>query len=189
MRVPPVDDVNCLEPVDVLGIAPVGDVIACPLDEVLELPVCDLGIQCNGVFGCVSWSRVRVAPGTGRWVRASWGSGAGGVFEFGFLQLAVTCATVGFVFLNLTSTYLTTRLSEEERKKCDPVGGRTALLIYPEAQGLLASDPLPFRLLLAGSAFFINLHRLCLALATVYHLLPPTTGFQRLRHLARARGP
>ena len=44
MRVPPVEDIDCLEPVDVLGIMPVGDVITCLLDEVLELPVPDLGI-------------------------------------------------------------------------------------------------------------------------------------------------
>ena len=37
----------------------------------------------------------------------------------------------------------------------------------------------PFRLLLDGSVFFINLHRLC---ATLFHLLPPATDFPRLRH-------
>ena len=40
----------------------------------------------------------------------------------------------------------------------------------------------PFQLLLDGSAFVINLHRLD---ATVYCLLPPITGFHLLRHLAR----
>ena len=59
----------------------------------------------------------------------------------------------------LTSTYLTKRLSEEERKKRDLAGGRTALLIYSEGRGLLASDPLPFRRLLAGSVFFTNFRR------------------------------
>ena len=40
----------------------------------------------------------------------------------------------------------------------------------------------PFQLLLAGSVFFINLHRLGPALATVYRLLPASTAFC---HLAR----
>ena len=40
----------------------------------------------------------------------------------------------------------------------------------------------PFRLLLDGSAFFINFHRLS---ATVYRLLPLPTSFRRIRHLAR----
>ena len=37
----------------------------------------------------------------------------------------------------------------------------------------------PFWLLLAGSAFFINLHRLDSALANVYRLRPPPAGFHR----------
>ena len=45
MRVSPVEDVICLEPVAAFGIAPIRDVIACPLDEVLELPVPDYGIE------------------------------------------------------------------------------------------------------------------------------------------------
>ena len=85
--------------------------------------------------------------------------------------------------LILTLAYITKRLSEEEKeKKRHPVGGQTALLIYSEGRGLHTSDPPPFRLLLDGSAFFINLHQL---LATGYRLLPPPTGFHRLRHLAR----
>ena len=40
-----VEDVDRLESVDVLGIAPIRNVIACPFDEVLELPVPDLGIK------------------------------------------------------------------------------------------------------------------------------------------------
>ena len=85
--------------------------------------------------------------------------------------------------LILTLAYITKRLSEEEKeKKRHPVGGPTALLIYSEGRGLHTSNPPPFRLLLDKSAFFINLHRLS---ATVYRLLPPPTGFHRLRHLAR----
>ena len=39
------EDVDGLKPVDILGISPIGDVISCPFDEVLELPVPDFGIQ------------------------------------------------------------------------------------------------------------------------------------------------
>ena len=45
MGVSSVEDVDCLEPVDVLGVAPIRDVVAWPFDEVLELPVPDLGIE------------------------------------------------------------------------------------------------------------------------------------------------
>ena len=40
-----VEDVDCLEPADVLGVAPIGDVVAHPFDEALELLVPDLGIK------------------------------------------------------------------------------------------------------------------------------------------------
>ena len=36
MGVSLVEDVDCLEPVDVLGVATIGDVIGRPFDEVLE---------------------------------------------------------------------------------------------------------------------------------------------------------
>ena len=39
------EDVNTLEPVDVLGVAPIRDVVARPFDEVLELLVPNLGIE------------------------------------------------------------------------------------------------------------------------------------------------
>ena len=45
MGVPLVEDVDCFESVDVLGVAPVADVMAHPFDEVLELPVPDLGVE------------------------------------------------------------------------------------------------------------------------------------------------
>ena len=39
------EDVDCSEPVDVLGVAPIEDIVAGPFDEVLELPVSDLGVS------------------------------------------------------------------------------------------------------------------------------------------------
>ena len=40
-----VEDVDCLEPVDVLGVAPIRDIVARPLDEVLKFSVSDFGIE------------------------------------------------------------------------------------------------------------------------------------------------
>ena len=113
--------------------------------------------------------RVRTRFGFGR------GSGSGGL---GFPQAVVTCATVG---LNLTSTYLTKRLSEEERER-DAIsleGGQPSLYTL-RVGGLLISDPLTFRRLLAGSTFFINFRRLFSAPTAVYRLLPPPTASRRL---------
>ena len=45
MGVSSVEHVDWLEPVDVLGVAPIGDVVAPPFDEVRELLVPDLGIE------------------------------------------------------------------------------------------------------------------------------------------------
>ena len=43
------EDVDCLKPVNVLGVAPIRDIVARPLDEVLEFPVSDFGIEhCHG---------------------------------------------------------------------------------------------------------------------------------------------
>ena len=39
------EDVDCLEPIDVLGVAPIGDIVAHPLDEILEFSVSDLDIK------------------------------------------------------------------------------------------------------------------------------------------------
>ena len=96
--------------------------------------------------------------------------------------------------LILTLAYITKRLSEEEKKR-HPVGGQTALLIYLEVRGLHTCDPLPFP---APSRRIRLLHQPSPALG---HRLPspaasyrlpspsppraPTTGFHRLRHLAR----
>ena len=97
--------------------------------------------------------------------------------------------------LILTLAYITKRLSEEERKEHDLVGGQTALLIYLEGRGSHTSNPLPFPGL---SSRVCLLHQPSLALG--YHLLssaayyrlqppapprPPTTGFYGLRHLVR----
>ena len=51
------------------------------------------------------------------------------------------CSLWGLI---LTLAYITKRLSEEEMKERDLVGGQTALLIYSEGRGLHTSDPLPF---------------------------------------------
>ena len=40
-----VEDVDCLEPVDVLGVVPIGDIVARPVDEVLEFSISDFGIE------------------------------------------------------------------------------------------------------------------------------------------------
>ena len=45
MGVSSVEDIDCLEPVDGLGVVLIRNVIARPCDEVLELPVSDLGIE------------------------------------------------------------------------------------------------------------------------------------------------
>ena len=92
--------------------------------------------------------------------------------------------------LILTSTYLTKRLSEEARKKRDLVGVRAALPYILGGSGLTQLRPSPFRLLLAGFAFFLNLRRLSSAptafhgllpsSATFCHLRPPLTGFRHL---------
>ena len=103
------------------------------------------------------------------------------------------------VSLIMTSTYLTKRLSEEERKKRHLVGGRTVLCIHSEGRDLLTSDTVPFQLLPAGSGFFLNhcwlslaptaFHQLLLSSATFYHFLPPTTipRFTPQRHNATAK--
>ena len=39
-----VEDVDAQRSVEILGISPIGDVIAGPFGEVLELPVSDLGV-------------------------------------------------------------------------------------------------------------------------------------------------
>ena len=38
------ENVDCLEPVDILGTSPIGDLVSGPFDEVVELPVPDPGI-------------------------------------------------------------------------------------------------------------------------------------------------
>ena len=97
--------------------------------------------------------------------------------------------------LILTLAYITKRLSEEEKKGRHLVGGQTALLIYSEGRGLHTSDPLTFpapstqvRLLHQPSPALS--HRLPSPAASYRLPLPspprlPTTGFHRLRHLAR----
>ena len=45
MGISSVEDVDCLEPVDILGVVPIRDIIARPLDEVLEFSVSDLAIE------------------------------------------------------------------------------------------------------------------------------------------------
>ena len=45
MGVSSVEDVDCLEPVDVLGVAPIGDIVARPLHEVLEFSVSYFGME------------------------------------------------------------------------------------------------------------------------------------------------
>ena len=96
--------------------------------------------------------------------------------------------------LILTLAYITNRLSEEGRE-CDLVGGRTALLIYPEGQACSLPTLSFFRLLPAGSALLLNLGRPSSVSAVFRHLLPhptafcrlppPTTTFRHLRYLAR----
>ena len=89
-----------------------------------------------------------------------------------------------FVRLILTLAYITKRLSEEEEEK-DVIWleGRQPSLYTWRVEAYTPPTLSPFRLLLDWFAFFINLHRLS---ATVYRLLPPTTGFHWLRHLARS---
>ena len=82
----------------------------------------------------------------------------------------------------LTLTYITKRLSEKKKRNAISLEGREPSLYTRRVEAYTPPTLSPFRLLLDGCAFFINLHRLS---ATVYNLLPPTTGFQRLRHLAR----
>ena len=95
----------------------------------------------------------------------------------------------------MTLAYITKRLSEEEKKEHDLVGGQTALLIYSEGRGLRTSDPLPFpalssRVRLLDQPSPALGHRLPSPAAS-YRLpppsppRPPTIGFRRLRHLAR----
>ena len=134
-----------------------------------------------------SWCRIRVAPGTDDGYvlckvqvreRSRFGR-----FGFGFPRAAITCATVG---LNLTSTYITKRLSEEEREIISIEGGQPSLYTL-RVGGLLATDTLSFWRLLAESTFFINpplapLSFYCLVPtpATFYRLLPPSTVSCRL---------
>ena len=79
--------------------------------------------------------------------------------------------------LNLTSTYLTLRLSKEEREKRDPAGGRTAHLIYPDDRRLTLLQP---SRLLASSGHVRLLHKLPLALLSSHCRLPPHTASRRL---------
>ena len=83
------------------------------------------------------------------------------------------------VGLNLTSTYLTKRLSEEERDAISLEGGQPSLYTL-RVGGLPISDPLTFQHLLAEFTFFINFRRLFSAPTTVHHLLPPPTASRRL---------
>ena len=119
------------------------------------------------------------SPGFGVEVREEFRFGRGSdSVGLGFPQAAVTCTAVG---LNLTSTYLTKRLREEERER-DAIsleGGQPSLYTL-RVGGLLISDPLTFRRLLAGSTFLINFRRLFSAPTAVYRLLPPSTHFHRL---------
>ena len=84
--------------------------------------------------------------------------------------------------LILTLAYITKRLSDEEKKERDLIGGQTALLIYSEGRGLHTSDPLPFP---APSSRVRLLHQPSPAWIGSHPRLPPPTGFHRLRHLAR----
>ena len=126
---------------------------------------CGFGVQVRYGFGVQVW-----VPTGGSHVRSLWG-------------------------LILTLAYITKRLSEEEKKERDLVGGQTALFIYSECRGLHTSDPLPFpapssRVRLLYQPLPALSHRLP-SPAAYYRLPPPspprqpTTGFHRLRHLGR----
>ena len=73
-------------------------------------------------------------------------------------------------------------MKKKKKRSAISLEGRQPSLYTRRVEAYTPPTLSPFRLLLDGSAFFINLHLLC---ATVYRLLPPTTGFHRLRHLAR----
>ena len=73
-------------------------------------------------------------------------------------------------------------MKKKKRKNAIQLEGRQPSLYTRRVEAYTPPTLSPFRLLLVGSAFFMNLHRLS---ATVYCLLPPTTGFHSLRHLAR----
>ena len=116
------------------------------------------------------------------------GRGSGSV-GLGFPQAAVMYTAV---WLNLTSTYLTKRLSEEERERyAISLEAGQPFLYTLRVEGLLISDLLTFQRLLARSTFFIDFRRLLLAPTTFYlrllsaptafyYLLPPSTAFHRL---------
>ena len=70
----------------------------------------------------------------------------------------------------------------KKKRSAISLEGRQPSLYTRRVEAYMPPTLSPFRLFLDGSAFFINHHRLS---ATVYRLLPPTTGFHRLRHLAR----
>ena len=71
---------------------------------------------------------------------------------------------------------------QKKKRNAIELEGRQPSLYTRRVEAYTPPTLSPFWLLLDGSGFFINLHRLC---ATVYRLLPPTTGFHRRRHLAR----
>ena len=75
--------------------------------------------------------------------------------------------------LNQTSTYLIRGSSEEEREKCDPAGGRTALLIYPE--GWRHTHPGPSSLPTSSRQVHL-LHQLPPPLLGSHCHLPPPTA-------------
>ena len=70
----------------------------------------------------------------------------------------------------------------KKKKSTIPLEGRQPSLVTQRVEAYTPPTLSLFRLLLDGSAFFINLPRLS---ATVYRLLPPPTGFHRIRYLAR----
>ena len=69
-----------------------------------------------------------------------------------------------------------------KKRSTIPLEGTQSSLYTRRVEAYTPPTLSPFRLLLDGSAFFINLHWLS---AIDYRLLPPLTGFHRLRHLAR----
>ena len=114
-----------------------------------------------------------------RWTRVQWGFGVQVWYGSGVRVPTGGSHVRSLWGLILTLAYITKRLSEEETER-DLVGGRTALLIYPEGQACSPPTLSFFRLLLAGSAFFLNLGRPSSASAVFRHLLPLPTAYCRL---------
>ena len=85
------EDVDCLELVDVLGVVPIGDIVARPFYEVLEFSVSEFGI-CNGR------DRVRAlrsVPGSS-WYRMAGACKRGSSSGWGFREPADVGRGFGF---------------------------------------------------------------------------------------------